>query len=144
MFKEVNREQLLQDLANIQEAALHQKTLGENLGAAAKAISDAVETLALTLPAEGVDTIQISVSLFNAMVDGLKEVIGIIGDEGYTNDRRYSRAMTIYNGILNKGLAALLPPPPALTPQEMAKREMEAEKWKRKMIDGKLPPVSMK
>lgn len=141
MLKEVDKEQLKEDLQNLVETGKHMQHLGTLLEDRASSIRIDLTTLASCIPEEGLITVNVPVQLFNDMVAGLQELLRLIHEEGYSQSNRQMFAEQVYNNLLQSGLSSFLPPEPSPDPKEQAKEELrEEERMKRLMSDKWLPP----
>lgn len=100
MMKEVNPEQLKENLKDLINLGEHLQQLGEVLNNRASNIKDDVVTMASYVPAEGVDTCNIPIALFNALVSGLKDIYRLTMDERYEHSRRIPYIERIYKDLM--------------------------------------------
>jgi hypothetical protein len=127
MFDEVSKEKLSEDLEQVIEAGLHLTTLGENLLERARAIQGAVETMAVAIPAEGIDSLHVPLVLFNQICEALKRLVELTADERLNPSRKYVLARKILNDLLDAGLRPLLPPEPELSEEELRRKVVQEE-----------------
>jgi hypothetical protein len=91
----------------------------------AQAIKAAVETMAVAIPDEGIESINLPIHTFNAMCDGLRELMRLIKDERMNNSRRQMAATKVMGDTLAAGLAPIMPPEPEPTIEERQRKATE-------------------
>jgi hypothetical protein len=112
MLKEVNPETLKQNLTDLANLGGRLQQLGEELEKTVTDINGDVITLASHVPAEGIDTVTIPVTLFNAMASGFRQVLKLTADERYTVSVRLMMVEKIYNDFKDDLAPYIEPEPP--------------------------------